>query len=152
MNKYMTSITTISAFLMATSAQASCWSADAVTAAKVRNLDTMLMVSSLRCRNENASVMGVYSAFVNQNRGILLQANVELQRHFHSADALDHYATLLANHYGAGAVGIDCNSIAAIAQMTHTDGGSVPALAAIAEQAGLDPMLDDSVCGSVANR
>ena len=140
------------AILGTTAAQANCWSPQAVTAAKIRNFDTMLMVSALRCRTSNSNFMASYGAFMNQNRGSLVVAGLELQKHFGSASGYDHYAISVANHYGAGVQGMSCADLASITESARSAAMTAEQIADLAERSGVDPMLDAATCDTVAGR
>ena len=101
------------AAIIAAPAEASCWKADQVAAAKVRDLETMLMVSALRCRGEGGTMLARYNDFVVKGRPALIEVNDTLRQHFtesvgagRSLDAYDSYVTRVANRYGAGAEGL----------------------------------------------
>lgn len=130
-------------------AQAACWTAEQVSAAKVRDLDTMLMVASLRCRFTNVAVLTSYNAYVTRHRKPLVQVNDILRSHYSSAgdkkavmNAYDNYVTKIANRYGAGADGLNCNDMHSIVQALAAEQPQVDALVAVAERAGVRPYLD----------
>ncbi len=142
--------------LSATSAQAACWSDRAIDAARVRDLDTMLMVSALRCRQPGSNnLLRDYNDFVRDSRPALTQANELLHAQFAAAggaNAYDRYVTSVANHYGAGIDGVSCRDIASILRSADASGGSVSSLVRVADQAGVDPKLPGGRCGrSVAS-
>lgn len=132
----------------AQAAASDCWAAQTVSAAKVRDLQTMLMVAGLRCRASGTDVLGAYNHFVKANRAALVEVNDRLKLHFKAAygpaqgqRSYDRFATALANTYGAGGGGTaDCVDMAALAGEAASARGSA-ALAAIAERRGVDPDL-----------
>jgi hypothetical protein len=129
--------------------QAGCWSEGAVTAAKIRDMETMLMVSSLRCRAGNPRMLSAYNAFVRQSRPALTQANDQLRAHFAPAgglNAYDRYVTSIANRYGAGAEGLDCGDFASILSAAAAERGSYVGLARLADSANVDPVLRGGRC------
>ena len=69
-------------FSAAPAQAASCWSVQAVEAAQVRDFETMLMVSALRCRNTGVNFLDEYNAFVRGKRAALTQVNEELRGQF----------------------------------------------------------------------
>jgi hypothetical protein len=93
--------------MLASSANAACWTDAAYQAAQVRELDTMLMVQALRCRKTSATFLGEYNRFVQVSRPALLRANAELKAHFGGLNAYDNYMTTVANRYGAGTGDLD---------------------------------------------
>ena len=134
-------------------AQAACWTPREVAAAKVRDLDTMLMVSALRCRFENAALIDRYKAVVTRHRAALTQINLELRDHFvaesgqkEGLNRLDSYITRVANRYGAGADGLSCDMLTSIAAAAESEVSTPEALIALAERAGVVPELTDAAC------
>ena len=134
-------------------AQAACWTPREVAAAQVRDLDTMLMVSALRCRFESAALLTEYNELVGKHRAGLGEALGVLKAHYVAAagpkaglDALDHYVTRVANRYGAGADGLSCASLEGIAQAALAEEPTLDALVALAERADVQPVLDEERC------
>ena len=141
------------AVIVAAPAQASCWKADQVAAAKVRDFETMLMVSALRCRNNGGTMLSRYNKFVVQSRAALTEVNDTLRTHFaesvgagHSLNAYDSYVTRIANRYGAGAEGLSCNDLSSITDAALSERPSFVALAALADRAGVQPLIDGTLC------
>lgn len=138
--------------LTVASAQAQCWSGRAIAAAKVRDMETMLMVAALRCRGE-IDILTNYNAFVVSSRKPLTQVNDMLRAHF-SADigakaglnAYDGYVTAIANRYGAGAAGLDCTDMGSIVEAALAEGATFEALSELADRAGIVPRLDGATC------
>lgn len=136
--------------LASTPVQAACWTPNEVAAAKVRDLDTMLMVSGLRCRFQNTALLDTYNKMVVQHRAALTEANMLLKGHFTKAiggaNALDSYITRVANRYGAGADNLSCESLQSIAAATMAEEPTLEALAAVAVRAEVDPILPEGAC------
>jgi hypothetical protein len=140
--------------IVAAPAQAACWKPDQVAAAKVRDMETMLMVSALRCRGNGGTMLSRYNKFVVQSRTALTQVNDALRTHFVEAagpvralNAYDGYVTQIANRYGAGADGLTCNDLSSITDAALSERPTFAALAALADRAGVQPRLDGGVCG-----
>ncbi len=134
-------------------AQAACWSEEAVSAAKVRDLETMLMVGALRCRLSGENFLGDYNHLIQQSRTALTAMNDTLRAHFVEAagprgglDAYDRYVTAIANRYGAGAEGLTCADMASILSAANAEGGSAAGLARLANDAGVEPVLAGGRC------
>lgn len=133
-------------------AQAACWTAEQVSAAKVRDLDTMLMVASLRCRHTNVAVLTSYNNYVVRHRKPLVAVNDMLRNHYAAPDkkaamnAYDNYVTKVANRYGAGAEGLGCDDMLSIVEAMSSEAPQVDALIAVAERAGVNPYLDAPMC------
>ncbi len=143
----------IAAICVDVPAKAACWGEADVSAAKVRDLETMLMVSALRCRAGDPAILPAYNSLVKQSRGALTAVNDQLRAHFRSGigeaaglNAYDHYVTALANRYGAGAQGLSCADMASILSAANAEGGSASGLARLASDAGIEPVLDDVRC------
>jgi hypothetical protein len=129
-----------------TYAQAACWTAQDAEAAHVRDLDTMLMVSALRCRLTGQDIMPTYNAFVRESRPILSASNNRLRSHFGTMDSYDRYVTGVANRYGAGADGLNCRDMAAIVKAARGEQGSPAGLVKVAKSAGVRPSLPGGLC------
>lgn len=136
--------------LASTPVQAACWTPSEVAAAKVRDLDTMLMVSGLRCRFQSGALLTTYNAMVVRHRAALTEANMQLKRHFTAAvggaNALDRYITRVANRYGAGADDLSCASLQSIAEAAMAEPSTLAALTALAERAAVRPELPEGAC------
>ncbi len=129
--------------------QAKCWSESDVTAAKIRDMETMLMVASLRCRAGNPHMLSAYNAFVRQSRPALTRVNEQLRSHFAQSgglNAYDRYVTAIANRYGAGADGLDCGDFASILDAAAAEGGSFAGLARLADAAEIEPLNTGNRC------
>lgn len=132
---------------------ASCWSTQAVEAAQVRDFETMLMVSALRCRNTGVSFLNEYNQFIRTKRTALTQINDDLRGQFQKAmgagaalNAYDRYVTQLANSYGAGAEGLDCSDMQSLVRAANSAEPSRAALVTLAQRAGANPRLPDRAC------
>lgn len=132
---------------------ASCWSTQAVEAAQVRDFETMLMVSALRCRNTGVNFLNEYNDFIRSKRAGLTQVNDELRGQFQKTlgakaalNAYDRYVTSLANSYGAGAVGLDCSDMRSLTSAALAAAPSRAALVALAQRAGANPRLPGAKC------
>lgn len=85
-------------------AVAGCWTPPEREAAQVRELQTMLMVASLRCHAAGIEITGDYNRFVQAARDTLETANLRIKTHFALGGGAqadyDRFTTLLANAYG----------------------------------------------------
>ena len=129
---------------------ASCWSQADVSAAKVRELQTRLMVATLRCRASGVNILASYNAFVGTTKPAIIAANNTLKAHFGAAGPVagqrdyDRYTTVLANAYGAADTGPEsCAEAANLAAEATVAKGD---LAAFAERAIPVATLPASVC------
>lgn len=83
---------------------AACWRQAEIDAARMRNVQTVLMVSALECRTSAFAADRLYNDFVAQNRSNLQGHNDTLRAHFFRAfgevegrRAYDRFTTSLAN-------------------------------------------------------
>jgi len=140
---------------VATPAQAAaqCWNPTQVAAAKVRDLQSRLMVATLRCSAMGVDVAGAYNNFLAANRSTIQGANAVLLAQFQTGfgrQGLVHYdrfATSLANIYGDDATnqGV-CADTAAVAEEAAAAGGDIAQLVAIAGRFGAVPELPGGQC------
>jgi hypothetical protein len=150
----------LAATITAIPAQAACWTDQEVSAAKVRDLETMLMVASLRCRLSGQNFIGEYNRLIRSSRPALTAVNDTLRAHFIASngprgglDSYDRYVTSIANRYGGGAAGLDCRDMASILSAANAEGGSAAGLARLADDAGVEPVITGGTCGlTVASR
>ena len=70
------------ALAIVTPANAACWTVEHADAARVRDLQTFLMVETLRCSAIGFNISRQYNAFVRGNRGAIGQANDKLKAFF----------------------------------------------------------------------
>ena len=136
-------------------ANAGCWSADHVSAARVRDLQTFLMVETLRCQAVGFNISVDYNAFVRGNRSAIGAANDRIKAFFISSagpvygqTAYDRFTTSLANAYGAGRTNADsCESARSVAAEGALMANSHEGLEMIADRQGLTPVLPGGRCG-----
>ncbi|HEX4738918.1 MAG TPA: hypothetical protein VH331_15300 [Allosphingosinicella sp.] len=131
-----------------------CWNAQQAAAAKVRDLQSRLMVAALRCRAIGIDVAGAYNDFVRRNRDALQATNGLIHARFETGygqDAdlyYDRFATSLANRYGGDATnGEICDEAASAAQEAAAAAGNLGKLLAIADRFGPAPELPGGACG-----
>lgn len=124
-----------------------CWSEEAVAAARVREMETMLMVAALRCRTEGGSLLEHYNAFIGNSRPALIEINDRLRHHFTRAvgpvralNAYDSFVTALANRYGAGAAGLNCGDMESILSAAVAEKGAIDGLIRLAKDAEMMPV------------
>ena len=104
-------------------AQESCWNSATLRAAKVRDLQTLLMVGALQCRARQPEALSRYNEFVRTHRDAISAHNDVLKAHFLAGDgvavgqrAYDRFTTMLANGHAANASGPGfCDAVASLA-------------------------------------
>lgn len=116
--------------------QPSCWSADMVRAAKLRQLDVMLMVGSLRCRTSAHDYRAAYDRFLLRHRPVLGRANLAMLSEMRvrlgqagAAASLDKASVRMANRYGQEA-GYSCADLAEVTAALASGGPEALANAA----------------------
>ena len=143
------------ALVLAAPAQAvpGCWSEADIDAAKVRDLQSRLMVATLRCQGAGFDVTAAYNRFVVANRATLQGVNGVLMTQFRSGfgdDAqveYDRYATALANAYGGDATDRSvCANAERLADEAAAAAGSVARLVALHARVGLPPPRPGAAC------
>jgi len=130
-----------------------CWSEADMDAAKVRDLQSRLMVATLRCQGAGLDITAAYNRFVVANRATLQGVNGVLMNQFRSGfgdDAqteYDRYATALANAYGGDATDRSvCANAERLAGEAAAAAGSVARLVALHAKVGLAPPRPGAVC------
>jgi hypothetical protein len=110
------------AAMMAAGPAQACWTSAEQDAAKVANLNTMMMVSALRCRHGQDNFLSEYNQFVKVHNPVLGSQNAAVRQHFartggtRGADAaLDRFVIAIANHYGAGHSSMGCGQLKLLA-------------------------------------
>jgi hypothetical protein len=131
----------------------SCWNESATAAARVRDLQSRLMVDALRCRAYGIDILGAYNEFVRSNRATLQAANAVIMGQFErgygrgAQTEYDRFATALANAYGADRTsGATCAEAAGIAAEAVAAGGDIERLVEIEERLGAAPALPGGQC------
>jgi len=146
----------------APAANAACWTAEPADAARVRDLQSFLMVETLRCSAIGFNISSHYNAFVRGNRAALGTANDRLKSFFirsagpvYGQTAYDRFTTRLANTYGASPTDADtCDHARSVAAEAAQMDNDMEGLMMIADRQGLEPDLPGGLCSrnSVAVR
>ena len=137
----------------AAQAQAGCWNQTQVAAAKVRDLQSRLMVATLRCSAMGVNVAPAYNRFLAANRETIRGANGVLMSQFqtvHGRQAQVHYdrfTTALANIYGDDATSNSvCAETVVLAEEAADARGDTDTLIAIADRLGFVAALPGGQC------
>jgi hypothetical protein len=133
---------------------ASCWDQQPAAAAKVRDLQSRLMVATLRCQAMGYEISPAYNQFVRANRETIQAANGLIKAQFVTMNgsaggerAYDSFTTALANAYGAGETSADiCHETEATEQEGASASGDVQLLMALADRLGPPPRLPGGTC------
>lgn len=151
-------VVTTAAAVVAAPVQATCWKSDEVSAASVRELQSMLMVAALRCQVAGFPMMNDYNEFVQSNRLAISAMNDRLKAHFiHAMGAVggqrayDSFTTSMANGYGAASSSADvCGEADSLAREGAMLAGSIDGLMLLAERQGLMAKLPEGLCASAS--
>ena len=130
-----------------------CWDRKNAAAAKIRDLQSRLMVATMRCQAMGIDVLSAYNAFVTSNRSTIQAANGVIKAQFAAgygpaAQAeYDSFTTALANAYGGDSTSAEiCQETAAVAQEAVATNGDIAQLLDIAERVGVEPVLPGGEC------
>jgi len=103
----------------------------------LRELDIMLMVTSLRCRTSADDFQADYRRFTARHLATLSAAARQLTSDFERRQgkraarrALDRYSTTLANRYGTGHPRLGCAQLRALTRDLAASSGDAPLLEA----------------------
>lgn len=135
--------------LAAGSAQASttaCWNPVEEAAAKVRNLQTRLMVATLQCQLVGTDITPAYNEFVRANRQALQGASAMLRTRL-GERGYDTFVTLIANLSAGTSMDADqCTLAGELAGTGQGAGGEVRKLIALEEQLKAPIELPGGAC------
>jgi hypothetical protein len=129
---------------------ASCWSQADVSAAKVHEMQTRLMVAATECHADGIDILASYNQFVAAKHAALSAADDRLRAHFLAAggDAGERdylrYTAALEQAYGAGATSDD--SCAQAAAMVKEVTAAKADLVTVAAREVDTATLPSSVC------
>jgi hypothetical protein len=134
-------------------AQAGCWNPTQVAAAKVRDLQSRLMVATLRCSAMGVNVAAAYNRFLAANRETIRGANAVLMGQFeavHGRQAqvqYDRFTTAMANIYGDDSTSRSvCAETEVLAEEAAAAGGDIDALVALEDRLGFVSALPGGQC------
>ena len=147
----------------AQAAGAPCWDSGSIGAARISELNTMLMVSSLRCRLVGVDLRPVYERVSALYGQAFQAAEAQIKAHFGGADHTDSrddydsYVVGVANYYGSGRSDpATCEAFASIQQTLAETSANLDRLATLAIQLVRDPQVRGGRCpvagGSVKQR
>ncbi len=131
-------------------AVAGCWTPPEREAAQVRELQTMLMVASLRCQAAGIEITGDYNGFVKAARETLETANLRIKTHFAVGGGAqadyDRFTTLLANAYGDAQT--DAETCAEAAGTARAAAAAVSGIARLAATRLFPRVLPGDTCAA----
>lgn len=149
----------VALFAVGQPAQA-CWTSGEENAAKIANLNMMMMVTALRCRKGQDNFLAEYNAFVRNNNGVIGAQNAAVRSHFarikgaaHADAAMDHYVIGIANSYGGGHPTMGCQELKTVAKDLSAPRHDTASLLSIANLAIGDTALVGGRCtATIASR
>lgn len=116
------------------------------SAEKVRRLDMMLMVTSLRCRTTPDNFQADYRSFTVRQSAHLQKANADLRRQYAARKGeqganreLDRISTDMANRYGLGHPWMNCAQLGKATRELAAGMGEAPLVAAADRLLGKSP-------------
>lgn len=118
-----------------------CWTNASQDAAKIKHLNTMLMVTALRCRNTPDNFLPHYNRFVIKHNALIGSQNNVLKSHLSQTygaggalNALDRMSIGFANSYGNGHKRMGCKELKQLAADLAIQPHGVATMASIADQ------------------
>ena len=118
-----------------------CWTSAGQDAVKIKHLNTMLMVTALRCRGGADNFLMHYNRFVTNNNSLIGSQNVLIKLHLSQSvgargaeNALDRMSIGFANSYGTGHSRMSCGELKQLASDLSLQRHGVATLAAVADQ------------------
>ena len=142
-------------------AEEKCWTSKEMGAARIRDLQSVLMVSALQCRTSGHDVLAEYNRFVVAGRATIVARNDVLKARFtrlqgmrEGQRAYDSFTTAMANAHvmGSNATASFCTAMEALASEASAAAAGPQAgdaLEIIAERLGERPMGVGEACGEV---
>ncbi len=145
--------------LVATPAQA-CWTNAEQDAARIANMNQMLMVSALRCRFGDDNFLSDYNRFVRNNNDVLAsQHNIIKARYARTMGEkaafaeLDKFMIALSNYYGGGHGDPDCAKLERLSGELSRGRQDVKMLAMVADEVVGVPRQAAQACSvTIASR
>lgn len=135
-------------------AEAACIDRQTLTAARVHQFETMMMVVSLRCNRIGYDMHSSYEGMVVAHQAPFGQAATRL-RHYLGGDGIDphsggfdRYATILGNSYGGGATTLaTCQTLDQVAgELAKVPDARL--LTQVSETLIARPKLDEMACAA----
>ena len=132
-----------------------CWTANEASALRLKDMQSRLMVATLRCNAMGFKNSAAYNEFILANRAALGEANRSVKARFTAAFGkswqreYDRFNTSLANAYGAAPTDAAiCAETARLAREAKAAGGRTDRLLLIADRLGAAPVPPGGRCSS----
>ena len=138
---------------------ASCWSPDAIGAARLREFEVMLMAVTMRCNRMGFNLQQSFDQFRVMQKRALEVAETKLRAHFginaERSGRLDYdrFLTSLGNFYGTGKTdGQSCTMFQMVATELGKPSATIDHFADIAMQMIRDPKIETARCAPSAKK
>lgn len=147
----------VAAVMVALSSQPAqaCWTNAAQDAAKIKHLNTMLMVTALRCRNTPDNFLPHYNRFVSKHNNLIGSQNAALKGHLAQTygargaeGALDRMSIGFANSYGNGHKAMNCKQLKDLAAKLSTESHGVATMSAAADSVVVGQSWAGATCAT----
>jgi hypothetical protein len=130
-----------------------CWNEAGQDAVKITHLNTMLLVTALRCRGGADNFLPEYNRFVVNNSSLIGNQGKVIKTHFaasHGArgaeGALDRMSIGFANSYGTGHRNMNCRELKMLAGGLASQKQGIATLAKAADMAVEPTRLPGGTC------
>lgn len=130
-----------------------CWNDAGQDAVKITHLNTMLLVTALRCRGGADNFLPEYNRFVVNNSSLIGNQGKVIKMHFSSTHgakgaegALDRMSIGFANSYGTGHRDMNCQQLKILAAGLASQQQGVATLAQAADMAIIPAAMPGGVC------
>ena len=145
-------------------AEEKCWTSKEMSAARVRDLQSVLMVSALQCRTSGHDVLPEYNRFVVAGRTTIVSQNDVLKARFTRVQgmkegqrAYDSFTTALANAHAmtaSSSAGFCTSMVALASEAADAAGGpqAADALELLAERVSERPAGVGEGCGEIGSK
>ncbi|MEP7350461.1 MAG: S-adenosyl-L-homocysteine hydrolase [Sphingorhabdus sp.] len=141
--------------LASTQPAQACWTNAGQDAVKIKHLNTMLMVTALRCRGGADNFLPQYNRFVTNNSALIGTQNNLIKSHLAqtvgqkgAVNALDKMSIGFANSYGTGHSRMNCHELKQLASDLASQRHGVATLVAAADKVVDDTRLPGGVCAT----
>jgi hypothetical protein len=130
-----------------------CWNSTGQDAIKITHLNTMLLVTALRCRGGRDNFLPDYNRFVLNNSSLIGAQSKVIKAHLAKTygaqgaeGALDRMAIGFANSYGTGHRNMSCGQLKALAFELASRTQGVSTLTVVADASVGETPLPGGIC------
>lgn len=131
-----------------------CWDPQTISAARVSEFETLLMVASLRCKSIGIDMSQHFDQFLKEHKRTLEPAHERLRARYNSkigkaikTSDYDRFVTGVANTYGMGRTELGiCNQFQVLLTELGKAGATAEFLIGVAMEMVREPRLDGDRC------